>query len=79
MIAAGPPTREVCALGARPPALAQSPTAQPHQEALRNLGAAVMGSRKTGPEGGLELGKREQRGLFPLKTSALRNRILRSD
>ena len=70
MIAHCPQTRESVPLGARPPTLAQSPTAQPRQEALRNLGSAVMGGRKTGPEGGLEQGKRKQRGLFPVKTSA---------
>ena len=65
------PTQQgVCALGERPPPLAQSPTAQPHQEALRNLGSAVMGSRKTGSESGLELGKREHRGLFPTKAES---------
>ncbi len=49
----------------------ESPTAQPHQEALRNLGSAVMGSRKTGSESGLELGKREQSGLFPARLGVL--------
>ena len=39
----------VCALAARQPDKAQSPTAQPRQEALRNLGSAVMGVSKTVP------------------------------
>ena len=67
MIAACPQTRESVPWARASRWEAQFPRRQPHQEALRNLGSAVMGSRETGPEGGLEPGKREQRGLFPVK------------
>ena len=76
MIAACSTNLGVCASDARQPDEAQSPTAQPRQEALRHLGAAVMGSRKTGSESGLEPGKREPCGLFPVKTSARKQRRL---
>ena len=47
MIAPHPTNSGVCAVGARQPTGAQSPTAQPRQEALRNRGSAVRGVSET--------------------------------